>query len=88
MTIAQWEETSALAMDRLRERLREGESVVVDTFSRRFLRERCKAVALEFDAGFTVIFVDTPIDEIRTRRDANYQRQTRHHVRDDVFEEH
>jgi hypothetical protein len=45
-------------------------------------------VALEFDAGFTIVFVDTPIDEIRARRDANYQRPTRHHVRDDIFEDH
>ena len=89
MSIAQWEETSAIAMDRLRQRLREGESVVVDdTFSRRFLRDRCKAVALEFGAGFAIVFVDTPIDEIRARRDANYQRPTRHHVLDDVFEDH
>ncbi|HWE16643.1 MAG TPA: AAA family ATPase [Hyphomicrobiaceae bacterium] len=89
MSIGQWEETSAIAMDRLRRRLKEGESVVVDdTFSRRFLRDRCKAVALEFDAGFTIVFVDTPIDEIRARRDANYQRPTRHHVRDDIFEDH
>src|SRR5262245_52215749 len=37
MSIAQWEVTSAIAMDRLRRRLKEGESVVVDdTFSRRF----------------------------------------------------
>jgi predicted kinase len=55
MSIAQWEETSAIAMDRLRARLREGESVVVDdTFSRRFLCDRCKAVALELGAGFTI----------------------------------
>jgi predicted kinase len=89
MSIAQWEETSAIAMDRLRQRLKEGESVVVDdTFSRRFLRDRCKAVALEFGAEFTIVFVDTPIEEIRFRRDANCQHPTRHHVRDDVFEHH
>jgi predicted kinase len=41
------EETSAIAMDRLRQYLGEGKSAVVDdTFSRRFLRDRCKAVAL------------------------------------------
>jgi predicted kinase len=89
MSIAQWEETSAIAMNRLRQRLMEGESVVVDdTFSRRFLRNRCKAVAQEFGAGFTIVFVDTPIDEIRARRGANYERPTRHHVRDEVFEDH
>jgi len=89
MSIAQWEETSAIAMDRLCQCLGEGKSAVVDdTFSRRFLRDRCKAVALEFRAEFTVVFVDTAIEEIRSRRDANNQRPTRHHVRDDVFEDH
>jgi hypothetical protein len=45
-------------------------------------------VALEFDAKFTIVFVDTAIEEIRSRRDANHQRPRRHHVRDDVFEDH
>jgi uncharacterized metal-binding protein YceD (DUF177 family) len=62
--------------------------VVDDTFSRRFLRDRCKAVALELGAQFTILFVDTPMDEIRARRIANYERPTRHHIRDSVFEEH
>src|SRR5262249_22351511 len=89
MSITQWEETSAIAMDRLGQCLREGKSAVVDdTFSRRFPRDRCKVVALECGAEFTIVFVDTPIAEIRARRDANYQRATRHHVRDDVFEDH
>jgi uncharacterized metal-binding protein YceD (DUF177 family) len=47
-----------------------------------------KAVAREFAAKFTIVFVDTPIDEIRSRRTANYKVPTRHHVRDDVFEDH
>jgi hypothetical protein len=89
MSIAQWEETSAIAMERLRQRLRAGESAVVDdTFSRRFLRDRCKAVAVEFGAAFTIVWIDTPIGEIRARRQANYERQTRHHIRDDIFYEH
>jgi predicted kinase len=89
MSIAQWEETSAIAVERLRQRLRAGETALVDdTFSRRFLRDRCKAVALEFGAAFTIIWVDTPIDEIRARRQANYECPTRHHIREDIFEEH
>ena len=83
------EETSAIAMDRFRQCLGEGKSAVVDdTFSRRFLRDRCKAVTLEFGAKFTIVFVDTAIEEIGSRRDANNQRPTCHHVRDDIFEDH
>lgn len=62
--------------------------MVDDTFSRRFLRDRCKAVTLEFGAEFTIVFVDTAIEEIGSRRDANNQRPTCHHVRDDIFEDH
>jgi hypothetical protein len=45
-------------------------------------------VALEFAGKFTIVFVDTPVEEIRSRRAADYQRPTRHHVRDEVFEDH
>jgi predicted kinase len=89
MTIAQWEETSAIAMRRLRAFLQVGRSVVVDdTFSHRMLRERCKAVAHENAAKFTIVFVDTPITVIRERRERNGVHPSRHHVDDDVFEAH
>ena len=88
MSIAQWEETSAIAMDRLRQCRGEVQVRAWSTATRRFLRDRCKAVALEFGAEFTIVFVDTAIEEIGSRRDANNQRPTRHHVRDDIFEDH
>jgi predicted N-acetyltransferase YhbS/predicted kinase len=86
---AQWEETSLIAMDRLRTLLREGKSVVVDdTFSHRFLRDRCKAVVDEYGGRFSIVFVDTPRATIQERRVANSQFATRSHLRDDVFEHH
>ncbi len=86
---AQWEETSLIAMDRLRALLHEGKSVVVDdTFSHRFLRDRCKAVADEYGGRFSIVFVDTPLATIQERRVANSQFATRSHLRDDVFEHH
>ena len=89
MTVAQWEETSAIAMEQLRELLLDGKSVVVDdTFSHRHLRERCNAVAEQMGARFTIVFVDTPIDTTRARRAANYARPVRPHIRDEVFERH
>ena len=48
MSDRQWEETSAIAMDRLAALVQQGRSVVVDdTFSHHFLRDRCKHVAHE-----------------------------------------
>lgn len=89
MTTSQWEETSAIAMERLRQTLRSARSAVVDdTFSHRFLRDRCKSVADEAGASFTIVFVDTPIEEVRARRAANDDRPTRHGIRDDIFDAH
>ena len=89
MIVAQWEETSSIAMVRLRQLLNAGRSAVVDdTFSQRFLRDRCKFVADEFGARFAIVFVDTPISEIRRRRMRNDESPTRHAIRDSVFEAH
>ncbi len=89
MTVAQWEETSAIAMDRLRTTLKAAQSAVVDdTFSHTFLRARCRAVATDCGADFKVLFVDTPIEVIRARRAKNNATPIRHHINDDVFEHH
>lgn len=89
MSIVQWEDTSAIAMERVRRELRQERSVVVDdTFSHRFLRDRCRSVADEFAAHFSIVFVDTPIEKIRARRIMNDAAPTRHRIRDDVFEAH
>jgi predicted kinase len=89
MTPDQWNETSLIAMDRLRAALARGRSVVVDdTFSHRFLRDRCKAVADEFGCAFEILFVDTPLIAIQLRRTANNASPIRPQVRDDVFDAH
>jgi predicted kinase len=89
MTDAQWEETSVIAMERLGALLRQGRSAVVDdTFSHRFLRDRCKRVAEQHGCGFTILLMDTPLAVIEARREANRRNPTRHHVRDEVFAHH
>jgi predicted kinase len=85
----QWKETSLIAMDRLRVLLQRGRSVVVDdTFSHRFLRDRCKKVADECGSRFLIVFIDTDLLEIEARRAANYRNPIRHHIRDEVFQHH
>jgi predicted kinase len=86
---AQWEETSFIAMERVRAFLKSVRSLVVDdTFSHRFLRDRCKAVADEFSARFVILFMDTPLAEIEVRRAANNLNPVRHGIRDAVFAHH
>jgi predicted kinase len=89
LTIAQWEETSFIAMDRLRAFLKQGRSVVVDdTFSHRHLRERCKKVADDAAAKFRIIYIDTPLEVIQARRLVNDANPTRDYLRDHVFDWH
>jgi predicted kinase len=89
MSDRQWEETSAIAMDRLRVLLQQGRSVVVDdTFSHRFLRDRCKQVAHDNGSRFLIIFMDTPLSEIEARRGANDRHPVRHRIRDEVLWHH
>jgi SAM-dependent methyltransferase/predicted kinase/N-acetylglutamate synthase-like GNAT family acetyltransferase len=86
---ARWEETSFIAMTRLRKCLEQGRGAVVDdTFSHRFLRERCQRVATSCGANFTIVLVDTPISVIQSRRHMNAVEKIREPIRDEVFEHH
>jgi predicted kinase len=85
----EWEATSFIAMDRLAAHLAQGRAVVVDdTFSHRFLRERCRAVAEAHGARFLILFIDTPLETIEARRAENARTRARPHIRDDVFAHH
>lgn len=89
ISVDEWETTSFAAMDRLRVCLQAGRSVVVDdTFSRRFLRDRCRAVAAECGSLFSILYVDTTLEVIALRRRENDRRPNRHHIREEVFAAH
>ena len=89
LTDRQWEESSFMAMDRLRGVLRQGRSAVVDdTFPHRFLRDRCKAVAESEGCRFMILFVDTPPSVIEARRADNLRRPIRAHLAEEVFAHH
>lgn len=84
-----WEETSFVAMARLRAYLQQGKTAVVDdTFSHRFLRDRCRRVAEECGADFSILFLDTPLSVIQSRRRRNALERMRDPILDDVFEHH
>jgi predicted kinase/GNAT superfamily N-acetyltransferase len=86
---ARWEEASFIAMARLRACLSQGDSAIVDdTFSHRFLRDRCRRVAEECGAAFAIVFLATPLAVIAARRQANAGAGTRAPIRDEVFDHH
>lgn len=89
LSVDEWERTSGVAMERLAAGLKVGRSFVVDdTFSHRFLRDRCRAVAEEGGSRFVVLYMDTPAEIIAARRADNDRRPHRHSVRDEVFAAH
>jgi predicted kinase len=75
--------------ERRRHGLQQGRSVVVDdTFSHRFLRDRCRQVADDNGSRFLVILMDTPLSEIEARRQANDRYPRPPSPRDQVFWHH
>ena len=89
LPVEEWERTSHMAMARLEAALRNGRSVVVDdTFSHRFLRDRCRAVAETCGSRFLILHRDTPLAVIEARRAENDRNPTRPSIRDDVFAAH
>ena len=89
MTDAQWEETSAIAVESLGKLLSSGQSVVLDdTLSHRFLRDRYRKVAASFGATFVLVFMDTAMAEIEARMARNRQSRVRQGIRRSVFDAH
>ncbi len=78
-----------MAMERLAKLLATGRSVIVDdTFSHRFLRDRCRRVAEDHGCRFVILFIDTPFAVIDARRAANARDPVRQHIEDEVFARH
>ncbi|GAA0589923.1 ATP-binding protein [Kribbella sandramycini] len=89
MTGAEWARTHDLAAAEVRELLTTGRSALVDdTSSRRFLRDRWRALAADADARFTLLYVDVDQTTVRERRAANQLTRGRRDVSDAVFEQH
>lgn len=89
LPVAEWERTSHTAMARLADELAAGRSAVVDdTFSHRFLRDRCRAVAASAGADFVLLAMTTPLEVIERRRAANARRPERPAIDDAVFAAH
>ncbi len=71
-----------------RSRQRASASVVDDTFSHRFLRDRFRAVASAAGVPFILLFVDTPLAVIEARIALNARTRQRGHIEPDVFAHH
>ncbi len=86
--ISEWGRTRDIAHDRVRDAIRRISSVVIDDSSPRFLRDEWRALARSVSAQLVLVFVDTPISEIRERQRANRKAPTRQDVSDPVMAAH
>jgi predicted kinase len=89
LPVEEWERTHALAVERIERLMREEATIVVDdTSNHRFLRERFRRLAEANGYALVLVFVDTPLDVIRRRMDANAACRHRAASCDEVFDEH
>ena len=87
--VEEWQRTHAIATQRVLAALHDNHVAIVDdTNSWRFLRDGWRDLAEREAAGHILLYVDTPADEVRHRRDANQIHRSRHQVADPVFEAH
>ena len=89
LTDTQWEESSAMAVERLNRILAAGQSVVLDdTLSHRFLRDRYRQVAIRANANFVLLYLDTALEDIAGRMTQNRKDPVRQGINDNVFAAH
>ncbi|HEY2642746.1 MAG TPA: ATP-binding protein [Galbitalea sp.] len=87
--VEEWQRTHAIATERVLAALHDNRVVIVDdTNSWRFLRDGWRDLAERETASYILLYVDTPADEVRRRRDVNRIHRSRHEVADPVFEAH
>jgi predicted kinase len=89
LPVAEWERTHRLALERAHGLMAHGAPVVWDdTSNLRFLRDRVRTLARNSGYDVVLVYVDTPLAEIRRRMAVNARHGGREPIRDAVFEEH
>ena len=86
---AEWERTSAIAIERASNSIGVNVDVVLDdTLCFKWLRDRYAGVAKQHNAEFILVYVETPISAIREAMAHNQTVLGRNPIRVNVFEEH
>lgn len=83
MTQEDWNLVYSESYDRLKKYLQEGKTVIVDIANlKRNERDTARVIAESVEADHTLIYLNTPMDEIRRRREANQHTKERGHLED------
>jgi predicted kinase len=89
LPVAEWERTHRIALDRAGQLMLERVTILVDdTSNLRFLRERFRSLASTHGYRLVLVYVETPLDEVRRRMRENARHESRPSIRPDVFDEH
>ena len=84
----QWRMLLEMCLEKIKENLREGRSVVFDNTNTKFEhREELRQVAKSVEAETKVIFLDTPIKIQEERRNKNLEIEERHHVKQEYLDQ-
>lgn len=87
MTQDDWNSVYSEAYTRLKSHLSKGKSVVVDIGNlKRSERQTAKNIAESMGVKHKLIYINTPIDEIRKRRLVNQETKQRGHLEDTTME--
>lgn len=86
--VEEWEKTHYLAIEKLQNIMPSQEDIILDdTNCFRWLRNRFRDLAVEYNYQTTLILLYVPIVEIEKRIAANNQTQTRHKVKPEIIRE-
>lgn len=88
ISIEEWEKTHSIAILQMQTMMPTSQDIVLDdTNCFRWLRDRFRQLAAEYNYQTTVVFVDVPVSEIWQRMSANQKTQTRHMVKPEIIKE-
>jgi predicted kinase len=85
--VEEWERSHSVALERLRDRLPEGDVILDDTCCYRWIRDRYRALAAKIGVPTRVIYLDIPAAVISQRMQANRVAGDRRNIRSEIFKQ-
>lgn len=87
MTQEDWNKVYSEGYERLKEYLAEGQSVILDLGNlKKSERNTAKAIAESKRADYKLIYINTPVEEIKSRRLGNVETKERGHLEDETMD--
>ncbi|MDO8498830.1 MAG: ATP-binding protein [bacterium] len=86
MTQEDWNEVYSEGYERLKEFLRESSSIILDIGNlKKSERQTARDIAQSLGVDYKLIYINTPLEEIKRRRSENQQTKERGHLEDETM---